>query len=61
MLLTGMACWVLRPLPFPLGDVKLAQATLNGLMVPRPPPTAHNPQGLCLDKGYDYGAVYLTP
>jgi len=42
-------------------DMKLAEPTLNGLMVPRPPPTAHNSQGLCLNKGYDYDAVHLAP
>ena len=36
-------------------DMKLAEATLTDLMVPRPLPTLDKPQGLCLDKGYDYG------
>ncbi len=34
--------------------MKLAEPTLTGLMVPRPVPTPNKPQGLCLDKGYDY-------
>ena len=38
-------------------DMKLAEATLSELMVPRPLPTPNRPQGLCLDKGYDYEAV----
>jgi transposase len=37
--------------------MKLAQATLNGLMLERPLPTPQNPQGLCLDRGYDYDEV----
>jgi putative transposase len=38
-------------------DMKLLAATLDGLVVARPEPTAAAPQHLCLDKGYDYGAV----
>lgn len=38
-------------------DMKLAEATLIELMVPRPLPTPDRPQGLCLDKGYDHEAV----
>jgi len=34
-------------------DVKLAQPTLESLVIQRPKPTRKNPQGLCLDKGYD--------
>ena len=37
--------------------MKLAEATLTDLMVPRPLPTPDKPQGLCLDKGYNYEAV----
>jgi putative transposase len=38
-------------------DFKLARATLEGIPIPRPEPTADKPQGLCLDKGYDYDEV----
>ncbi len=35
-------------------DKKLVEATLESIPVDRPEPTAEDPQGLCLDKGYDY-------
>jgi len=35
-------------------DKKVAEATLESIPVGRPEPTADRPQGLCLDKGYDY-------
>ncbi len=38
-------------------DMKLTRATLESLVVPRPEPTTERPQGLCLDKGYDYQEV----
>lgn len=38
-------------------DFKLAQATLESIPIPRPEPTPEQPQGLCLDKGYDYEEV----
>ena len=38
-------------------DMKLVRATLETIIVPRPEPTPENPQGLCLDKGYDYDEV----
>jgi transposase len=38
-------------------DMKLVRATLESLVVKRPQPTADTPQGLCLDKGYDYDDV----
>lgn len=38
-------------------DMKLARATLEGLVVPRPEPTPERPQHLCLDKGYDYDEI----
>jgi transposase len=38
-------------------DFKMAQATLESIPVPRPRPTRRRPQGLCLDKGYDYDEV----
>ena len=34
-------------------DMKLVRATITSLVVKRPPPTAEQPQGMCLDKGYD--------
>lgn len=38
-------------------DMKLARRTLEELKADRPLPTAAQPQGLCLDKGYDYDEV----
>jgi transposase len=38
-------------------DMKLVRSTLEGIMVARPLPTASMPQGLCLDKGYDFDEV----
>ena len=38
-------------------DMKLVKQTLEGLKGNRPQPTAAQPQGLCLDKGYDYEEV----
>jgi transposase len=38
-------------------DCKLARQTLENIDVDRPRPTAKNPQGLCLDKGYDYPEI----
>ena len=38
-------------------DMKLTEATLNNLMVKRPQPSTEKPQGLCLDKGYDFDEV----
>jgi putative transposase len=38
-------------------DMKLAEDTLASIPVPRPEPTEDQPQGLCLDKGYDYDEV----
>jgi putative transposase len=37
--------------------MKLARATLESIPVERPEPTPEQPQGLCLDKGYDYDEV----
>lgn len=39
-------------------DFQLLRATLESLVVKRPRPTRAWPQGLCLDKGYDYREVY---
>jgi putative transposase len=38
-------------------DFKLMRQTLESIPVPRPQPTEQQPQGLCLDKGYDYDEV----
>lgn len=38
-------------------DMKLVRATLEALQAQRPEPTPERPQGLCLDKGYDYDEV----
>jgi putative transposase len=35
-------------------DKKLAEATLESIPLERPVPTEEAPQGMCLDKGYDY-------
>jgi putative transposase len=41
-------------------DMKLLAPTLYSIVVERPEPTAAQPQGLCLDKGYDYEEVRAT-
>lgn len=38
-------------------DMKMAEATLEGIITERPKPTEDAPQNMCLDKGYDYPAV----
>jgi putative transposase len=38
-------------------DMKLVEATVESTPVPRPEPTKRTPQGMCLDKGYDYDSV----
>jgi transposase len=38
-------------------DFKMARATIESLTVERPEPTPDTPQGMCLDKGYDYDEV----
>jgi putative transposase len=38
-------------------DMKMAEDTLASIPVERPEPTKDEPQGLCLDKGYDYDEV----
>jgi transposase len=38
-------------------DCKLVDATLASIPVERPEPCADAPQGICLDKGYDYDSV----
>ena len=38
-------------------DFKLARETIESIVVKRPKPNRHQPQNLCLDKGYDYDEV----
>ena len=38
-------------------DMKLTHSTLSGIVVNRPESTETKPQGMCLDKGYDYQEV----
>ena len=35
-------------------DFKMARETIESIPVERPEPTPNMPQGMCLDKGYDY-------
>jgi putative transposase len=37
--------------------MKMVRATLQSIPVERPGPTPERPQGLCLDKGYDFDEV----
>ena len=37
--------------------MKLVRATIESIVVERPGPSDERPQGMCLDKGYDYPAV----
>lgn len=41
-------------------DMKLFRATVEAIPVERPAPTPEQPQGLCLDKGYDFYEVRQT-
>jgi putative transposase len=38
-------------------EMKLVRPTIESLVIDRPEPTEEQPQGMCLDKGYDYEAV----
>jgi len=38
-------------------DFKMTRQTLDNIVAERPEPTEERPQGLCLDKGYDYDEV----
>jgi putative transposase len=40
--------------------MKLVKQTVKSVVVPRPRPTKKRPQGMCLDKGYDYAEVRET-
>jgi putative transposase len=39
-------------------DFKMARQTLASVPIPRPEPTPEEPQGLCLDAGYDYPEIW---
>lgn len=41
-------------------DMKLVRSTIQSIVVERPQPSKEHPQGMCLDKGYDYDEVYAT-
>jgi putative transposase len=41
-------------------DMKLVKATVDSVVVMRPRPPKKRPQGMCLDKGYDYAEVRDT-
>ncbi|GAC1563761.1 MAG: hypothetical protein NVS2B7_37730 [Herpetosiphon sp.] len=41
-------------------DMKLVRATIDSIVIERPAPSAAQPQGMCLDKGYDYADVRAT-
>jgi putative transposase len=38
-------------------DMKMVEETLDSIPVERPEPTPEQPQGMCMDKGYDYAEV----
>ena len=38
-------------------DMKLVRTTIESIVVDRPEPTEEQPQGMCLDKGYDFQEV----
>lgn len=38
-------------------DFKMVHETIESIPVARPEPTLEQPQGMCLDKGYDYDEV----
>ncbi len=38
-------------------DMKMARETLEHIVAERPTPTVAQPQGMCLDKGYDFQEV----
>lgn len=41
-------------------DMQLVRATLESMVIDRPEPTPQQPQGMCLDKGYDFQEVRDT-
>ena len=40
-------------------DMKLVRVTVDSMAVDRPAPSPEHPQGLCLDKGYDFAEARL--
>ena len=38
-------------------DMKLAEPTLENIVIERPKPTKKHPQNMCMDKGYDFPEV----
>ena len=40
-------------------DFKMTRETIENIAVRRPKPTATRPQGMCMDKGFDYNEVRL--
>lgn len=40
-------------------DFKMAEETLESIPIDRPQPCPAQPQGMCLDKGYDYVEIFL--
>lgn len=38
-------------------DFKMARDTIEDIVLTRPEPTEEAPQGMCLDKGYDFSEV----
>ena len=38
-------------------DFKLTRETIESISIERPDPSTDAPQGMCLDKGYDYDEV----
>jgi putative transposase len=38
-------------------DFKMLKETIQSIPIQRPEPTPQTPQGMCLDKGYDYNEV----
>jgi putative transposase len=41
-------------------DMKLVRTTIESIIVERPEPTEEQPQGMCMDKGYDFQEVRDT-
>lgn len=41
-------------------DMKLVRPTLDSVVIARPEPTSEQPQGMCLDKCYDFDEVRRT-
>ena len=41
-------------------DMKLVRPALDSVVIARPDPTPDQPQGMCLDKGYDFDEVRRT-